>query len=128
MWVITGMAQVGPKKCDDEPEVIRSLLTLTRPFRRDDIVRMAPPLLRGPFTVGAYHRLAELGVLDEDDRVELLDGQIVEMTPIGAAHAACVIRLTALLSRRMGGDTCVSVQNTHASPARNRMPRHATLR
>jgi len=78
--------------------------------------------------VGAYHRLAELGVLDEDDRVELLDGQIVEMTPIGAAHAACVIRLTALLSRRMGGDTCVSVQNTHASPARNRMPRHATLR
>ena len=52
---------------------------------------MTRPVLRGPFTVDAYHRLAELGVSDEDDRVELLDGQIVEMTPIGGAHAACVI-------------------------------------
>jgi Uma2 family endonuclease len=68
-------------------------------------------LLPGPFTVDAYHRLAELGVLDEDDRVELLDGQIVAMTPIGGAHAACVIRLNALLSRRAGNDICVSVQN-----------------
>ncbi len=72
---------------------------------------MALHLLPGPFTVDAYHRLAELGVLDEDDRVELLDGQIVEMTPIGGAHAACVIRLTDLLSRRAGSDTNVSVQN-----------------
>ncbi len=59
----------------------------------------------------AYHRLAELGILDEDDRVELLDGQIVEMTPIGGAHAACVIRLNNLLARRAGGDTSVSMQN-----------------
>ena len=58
-----------------------------------------------------YHRLAELGVLDEDDRVELLDGQIVEMTPIGGAHAACVFRLTALLAGRAGSDAGVSVQN-----------------
>ena len=72
---------------------------------------MALHLLKGPFTVDAYHRLAELGVLDEDDRVELLDGQIVEMTPIGGAHAACVIRLNHLLSRRSGGDISVSVQN-----------------
>jgi len=72
---------------------------------------MAARLLPGPFTVNAYHRLAELGVLDEDDRVELLDGQIVEMTPIGGAHAACVIRLTDLLSRRSGRDASVSVQN-----------------
>ena len=72
---------------------------------------MAVRLLPGPFTVDAYHRLAELGVLDEDDRVELLDGQIVEMTPIGGAHAACVIRLTDLLTRRTGSDTSVSVQN-----------------
>jgi len=72
---------------------------------------MAVHLLPGPFTVDAYHRLAELGVFDEDDRVELLDGQIVAMTPIGGAHAACVIRLTDLLSRRRGSDTSVSVQN-----------------
>ena len=69
---------------------------------------MVARLLPGPFTVDSYHRLAELGILDEDDRVELLDGQIVEMTPIGGAHAACVIRLTNLLARRAPQDTGVS--------------------
>ena len=72
---------------------------------------MAAQLLPGPFTVDLYHRLGELGIFDEDDRVELLDGQIVEMTPIGARHAACVVRLTDLLSRRSDPDTSVSVQN-----------------
>src|SRR3989441_1689209 len=83
---------------------------LTRPFPRADIVRMAT-LLPGPFTVEMYHKLGELGIFDEDDRVELLDGQIVEMSPIGAAHAACVYRLTNLLARRTSGDVGVSVQN-----------------
>jgi Uma2 family endonuclease len=72
---------------------------------------MAVQLLPGPFTVEMYHRLAELGILDEDDRVELLDGQIVEMTPIGGRHSACVYRLSNLLSRRMGANTGVSTQN-----------------
>jgi Uma2 family endonuclease len=72
---------------------------------------MVLPVFKGPFTLDAYHRLGELGVLDEDDRVELLDGQIVEMTPIGGAHAACVFRLNALLSGRTGSDAGVSVQN-----------------
>ncbi len=72
---------------------------------------MALHLLPGPFTVDAYHRLAELGILDEDDRVELLDGQIVEMTPIGGGHAACVVRLNDMLSRRTGRHISVSVQN-----------------
>src|SRR5438552_3185961 len=67
---------------------------LTGAFRRVHIVHMAVRLLPGPFTVDSYHRMAELGILDEDDRVELLDGQIVAMTPIGGAHAPCVIRLT----------------------------------
>ena len=84
---------------------------MTRAFRRVHIVHMAARLLPGPFTVDSYHRLAELGILDEDDRVELLDGQIVEMTPIGGPHAACVIRLNTLLARRSGRDTVVSMQN-----------------
>ena len=84
--------------------------TLTRPFSRVDIVRMAT-LLPGPFTVEMYHKLGVMGIFDEDDRVELLDGQIVEMSPIGAAHAACVYRLTNLLARRTSGDVGVSVQN-----------------
>jgi len=68
-------------------------------------------LLPGPFTVEMYHKLGELGIFDEDDRVELLDGQIVEMTPIGGPHAACVYRLNNLLARRTSGDVGVSAQN-----------------
>jgi Uma2 family endonuclease len=73
---------------------------------------MASParLLPGAFTVEMYHKLGELGIFDEDDRVELLDGQIVEMTPIGAAHAAAVIRLNKLLARRTADDIGVSMQ------------------
>jgi len=74
-------------------------------------VPMALHLLPGPFTLDLYHRLGELGILDEDDRVELLDGQIVEMTPIGVRHAACVNRLNDMLSRRAGPRASVSVQN-----------------
>ena len=44
---------------------------------------MGMPLVRLSFTVGEYHRMAEAGILGEDDRVELIDGQVVAMTPIG---------------------------------------------
>jgi Uma2 family endonuclease len=42
------------------------------------------------FTVADYYRMAEAGLLDEDDRVELLGGQVVDMSPIGPAHASAV--------------------------------------
>lgn len=72
---------------------------------------MAQRLLPGAFTVDEYHRLGQLGIFHEDDRVELLDGQIVAMTPIGAAHAACVLRLGHLLSHRASEGVAVSMQN-----------------
>ena len=68
-------------------------------------------VLKGPFTVDAYQRLAELGVLREDDRVELIDGQVVEMTPIGGRHASCVRRLTRLFSRNLLEVAMLDVQN-----------------
>jgi Uma2 family endonuclease len=72
---------------------------------------MHTPLLEGPFTVADYHRLAEVGILGEDDRVELLDGQVVVMSPIGPRHAGCVDRLNRLLSRLVGDLAIVRVQN-----------------
>jgi len=68
-------------------------------------------VMRHRFTVEEYHRMAEAGLLSEDDRVELIDGEIIEMTPIGSRHHACVMRLDELL-RRPGvpGGYIVSVQ------------------
>jgi Uma2 family endonuclease len=71
------------------------------------------------FTVDDYHRMAETGILTEDDRVELLDGQVLEMSPIGPAHAGCVNRLTRLFTRLTAGSATVSVQNPVVLSARS---------
>jgi Uma2 family endonuclease len=72
---------------------------------------MAVQLTRHKFTVEEYHRMAEVGLLGEDDRIELLDGEIVDMSPVGAQHAACVKRLGKLLSRVIGDDAMLGVQD-----------------
>lgn len=46
------------------------------------------------FTVGEYYRMADAGILGPDERVELLDGEIFVMSPIGSFHAFCVAFLT----------------------------------
>ncbi len=56
-------------------------------------------------------RLGDLGILGEDDRVELIDGQVVEMSPIGPGHAGCVTALTGLVGPLVAGRALVSVQN-----------------
>ncbi|CEJ44188.1 Uma2 family endonuclease [Umezakia ovalisporum] len=51
-------------------------------------------LIRGKrFTIDEYHRLAELGFFTEDDRVELIEGEIVQMVAKGTAHSVCNTRL-----------------------------------
>jgi Uma2 family endonuclease len=71
---------------------------------------MGMPLTHRRFTVDEYDRMVEAGVLHEDDRVELIDGEIVEMTPIGPRHAACVDRLNFHLSRQAGDRAILRVQ------------------
>jgi Uma2 family endonuclease len=63
------------------------------------------------FSVIEYYRMAEAGVLSPDDRVELIEGEIVKMSPIGSRHAACVRRLDAFLNHQAGDLAQVSVQS-----------------
>jgi len=56
-------------------------------------------LLKRRFTVEEYERMGQAGILSEDDRVELIDGEIIEMPPIGSPHSAVTSRLAALLAR-----------------------------
>jgi Uma2 family endonuclease len=62
-------------------------------------------------TIDEYHRMGEAGILSEDERVELIHGEIYEMTPIGARHAACLMRLQKKLERALGDRAIVSSQN-----------------
>ncbi len=45
------------------------------------------------FTVQEYHLMSEAGVFGKDDRVELIEGEIIQMAAIGTRHASCVKRL-----------------------------------
>jgi len=63
------------------------------------------------FTIEEYHRLTQTGILHEDDNVELIEGRIVDMTPIGTKHASCVTRLNEIFSERLQRSVIISVQN-----------------
>jgi len=62
------------------------------------------------FTVEDYYRMAEAGVLSAEDRVELIEGEVRGMAPIGPLHAGIVNRLVSLLHQRMG-EEIIGVQN-----------------
>ncbi|HET7344082.1 MAG TPA: Uma2 family endonuclease [Methylomirabilota bacterium] len=62
------------------------------------------------FTRGEYHRMAEVGILKETDRVELIRGEIVQMSPQGFRHRAFIDNLTHLLATRIGDRAIVSIQ------------------
>jgi Uma2 family endonuclease len=74
---------------------------------------MATDISRRPyrFTVADYERMGEAGILTEDDRVELINGEIIEMSPIGIRHMRCVNRTGRLAERSIGDEYEVSVQN-----------------
>jgi Uma2 family endonuclease len=72
---------------------------------------MAAELTRVRFSVADYHRMIEVGVLGPDDRVELIDGEIVSMAAVGSLHAGTVNRLTSFLVRALGDRAIVTVQN-----------------
>jgi Uma2 family endonuclease len=71
---------------------------------------MQTEAIRRPFTVEEYDRMIEVGILSKEDHVELIEGEIVEMSPIGDRHAACVDRATALLVPALLGKAIVRNQ------------------
>ena len=72
---------------------------------------MTIQIARRQFTVADYARMRETAILAEDDRVELLDGEVREMSPIGPQHAAIVKRLNTLLNRLLDNTMILSIQD-----------------
>jgi len=63
------------------------------------------------FNVTEYHQMAIAGILTERDRVELIAGEIIAMSPIGYRHAATVKRLNDLFGNRLGDQVIRSIQD-----------------
>ncbi|HEV7215266.1 MAG TPA: Uma2 family endonuclease [Chloroflexota bacterium] len=63
---------------------------------------MAAVATRYRFTVAEYHRMEAAAVLPRGKRVELIDGEVLEMSAVGSRHVGCVNRLEALLHERLG--------------------------
>lgn len=77
----------------------------------EDLIR------RHRFTVDDYYRMAEDGILAPDARVELIDGEVLEMPPIGPLHASVVTEIQDLLTAAVRGRAVVRVQNpVHLGP------------
>ncbi len=70
-----------------------------------------PAAPRRLLTVDEYHRMAEAGILTDDDCVELIEGQLVAMVPFGSEHVAATNALTRLLVLAVGDRGIVSVGN-----------------
>jgi len=73
---------------------------------------MTVQILRWQFTVADFARMIEAGIFAEDDRVELIDGEVRAMSPIGPRHGAIVKRLNALMSRQIADRAILSVQDS----------------
>lgn len=82
---------------------------------------MGAPLTipRRTLTVDEYHKIGDAGILRPEDRVELIEGEMIEMAPIGARHFAMVNKLNTLLVAAVGKDGIVSIQNPVVLPPRN---------
>jgi Uma2 family endonuclease len=75
-------------------------------------LQLAKPQVKNfRFTISQYHQMSEAGILSENDKVELINGEIIEMSPIGRRHAACVDRINRLFSNILGIKVIVRVQN-----------------
>lgn len=70
-----------------------------------------PWVTRRKLSVAEYHRMGEAGILTEDDRVELIEGELIAMSPIGSGHSGTINSLNRLLVLAVGDRGVVAVQN-----------------
>jgi len=77
-------------------------------FNRE--TRMQIETTKKLFTVDEYYRMAQAGIIGPDDRVELIDGEVLRMSPIGHRHSVCVTLATELFVSALKGRANVRIQ------------------
>jgi len=82
-----------------------------------------------PFTVENYHAMAAAGIIAPNDRVELLQGQVIQMSPQGSRHYGFLLKLQTLLVQQLQGTALLAVQGPIAlNPLSEPEPDLAVLR
>lgn len=74
-------------------------------------VQTQPQPRRLRFSVDEYYKMIELGLLENYEKAEIIDGELVQKMPIGDRHAAIVNKLNRFLSRYLSDDLLVCIQN-----------------
>lgn len=74
---------------------------------------------RHKLSVDDYCKMGAVGILKEDSRIELIEGELIEMAPIGGKHMRAVNNLNRILVRQVGADAIVSPQNPVVVSDRN---------
>ena len=69
------------------------------------------PLMTRKFTAQEYHLMAEVGILTPEDKVELIQGEIITMSPVGLKHAATIKRFNSLLTYQLQNQAIIGVQD-----------------
>ena len=70
----------------------------------------APPVERYRWTIDLYHQMIETGILGEDERIELIKGELTTMSPIGSEHSGVVDQLAEILIEQLARRAVVKVQ------------------
>ena len=73
---------------------------------------MAAEVTKKLFTVDEYYSMAEAGIIGPDERVELVEGEIIQMSPIGHRHGVRVVRGSTLFFRALDRKAVISTQGT----------------
>lgn len=75
------------------------------------MINVLPQPRRLRFSVDEYYKMIEIGILKDYEKAEIIEGELIQKTPIGDKHAAVVNRLNRFFSRSVGEDILISVQN-----------------
>jgi Uma2 family endonuclease len=73
---------------------------------------MAAEVTKKLFTVNDYYSMAEAGIIGPDERVELVEGEIIQMSPIGHRHGVRVVRASTMFFEAFGRKAVISTQGT----------------
>ena len=84
--------------------------------------------VRRRFTVDEFQRMGEAGIFAPDERLELIDGEVIQMTPVGPRHVMSVFAVHNFLDSMIGQDVQLAMQNVLPLPDSKPWPDFALLR